>query len=158
MLSPASERMVPTTEQSYFQVALRNLNASLNIPTMAKLKKKKTKELLGLSGSGKEKLPNRDTRPLLTTQDLKTIFSQVRRMPGHQSLFFWAPVTNATLVAHCIVQTEVIYNFNNHFLQTIQERLARWHYEQTIGDIFLSVVRALFCHHARTAYRSPTQQ
>lgn len=106
-----SDRMVPTSEQSsYFQNALRNINASLNIPTVVKLKKKRAKELLGGSG-GKDKLA-KDKKPLLSMQDHKTIFSQ----------------------------TEVIYNFNNHFLQTIQERLARWHYEQTIGDIFLSVM------------------
>jgi hypothetical protein len=71
-----SDRMVPTSEQSsYFQNALRNINASLNIPTVVKLKKKRAKELLGGSG-GKDKLA-KDKKPLLSMQDHKTIFSQV---------------------------------------------------------------------------------
>jgi len=110
---------------------------------MALLKRKKSIEN---PGAKKKK------KPLVSVHEIKTIFSQAR-------VTFIVPACACVRVRVCVcvrvrvcarvsnimptfvdTQTEVIYNFNNHFLQTIQGRLDSWHYEQTIGDIFLSVV------------------
>lgn len=122
MMLSSSTSAVPTVESmssNYFQSALRNLNASFNIPTVVKLKKKKVQD---------------GRKPIISMQDLKTIFSQVCIALG---------TDRSETDTFFRLQTEVIYNFNNHFLQTIHERLSKWHYEQTIADIFLSVVRLL---------------
>lgn len=79
---------VPTFEtvsSSYFQSAIRNLNASFNIPTVVKLKKKRK--------DNKEKDGKSKKNPVISMQDLKTIFSQVRTStstPIHGAAIFYS--------------------------------------------------------------------